>query len=239
MVAEENGDQALSTVAGLVGELSTLSSLVLGTDALDRVVWEAALLSVRSVESVAGCGVTVVRDDHLLSIMPAVAPYGRLENLQYESDAGPVLVAMGERRTVVVGRQDAAGWPAYRDLADELGVTGSLVVPLVVGDEVLGALSLYATDDADLDASRLFAELLADLVSTALSCMARQADQVKLTEELHTALESRAVIEQAKGMLMSRGHSADEAFTRLRRASQRRNTKLREVAALVVELGGL
>lgn len=228
----------LNSVSALVGELSELSSLVLATDALDRVVWEAAMLAVRSVGGVSGCGVTVTRDGSFLSIMPEVAPFGRLENFQYEHDAGPVLQAIRERRTVLVGSETAAQWPAYAELAQELGVGASLVVPLTVGDSVLGAMSLYADDTDVLSADRGFAELVADLTSTALSCMARQADQVKLGDELRTALESRAVIEQAKGMLMARGHTADEAFAVLRRISQNRNTKLREIAAVAVELGG-
>ncbi len=225
------------TVAGLVGELSELSALVLGTDALDRVVWEAAMLAVHAIDDVAACGVTVLREGAPQSIMPDQAPYGRLENFQYEHDAGPLLQAMQERRTITVGPDEAALWPAYAELVEELGVTASIVVPLRVGKDVLGALNLYATGPADLSASRAFAELVADLASTALSCMARQAEQVQLTEELRTALESRAVIEQAKGILMTRGHSPESAFGHLRRVSQNRNTKLREVAAIVVELG--
>lgn len=225
------------TVAGLVGELSALSALVLATDALDRVVWEAAMLAVHAIDDVAACGVTVLREGAPLSIMPEQASFGRLENFQYEHDAGPLLQAMRERRTVVVGPDEAARWPAYAELADELGVTASVVLPLRVGDDVLGALNLYATGPTDLRGTQAFGELVADLASTALSCMARQAEQVKLTDELRTALESRAVIEQAKGLLMARGFTADGAFGHLRRISQKRNTKLREVAAIVVELG--
>jgi GAF domain-containing protein len=230
------GEGENDTVAGLVTGLSELSSLVLGTDALDRVVWEAAMLAVHAADDVAACGVTVLREGAPLSIMPDEAPFGRLENFQYEHDAGPLLQAMRERRTVLVGPDEAAFWPAYADLARELGVTASIVVPLRVGDDVLGALNLYATGPVDLRGSQMFGELVADLASTALSCMARQAEQVKLTDELRTALESRAVIEQAKGLLMSRGHTPESAFGHLRRTSQNRNIKLRDVATIVVDL---
>lgn len=230
-------DAHRSTVSALVGELSQLSALMLTTDATDRVVWEAAMLAVRVADGVAACGVTVLRDGECASILPETAPYARLENFQYEHDAGPVLVAMRERRTVPVEPEDAAGWPAYADLAAELGVAATLVIPLSDGDTVLGALSLYAEKPGVLADARHLGELVADLASTAMSCMTRQANEVTLTEELRGALESRAVIEQAKGILMSRGHTADSAFAALRRASQNRNTKLRDIAALVVELG--
>jgi transcriptional regulator with GAF, ATPase, and Fis domain len=236
-VSEQSGGGAEpNTVASLVGELSTLSSLILGTDALDRVVWEAAVLAVRAIDEVDGCGVTVLRDGAPLSIMPGESDFAALENFQYEHGAGPIWQAMREHRTVVVTAHDAQGWPAYARCAGEAGVVTSVVMPLAAGDEVLGALSLYATSQVDLHGVRAHAEMVADLASTALSCMARHAQQVELTSELQTALESRAVIEQAKGMLMARGQSAEEAFATLRRASQNHNVKLRTVASMVVEM---
>lgn len=235
---DSTGRAEPNTVSALVGELSTLSSLMLGTDALDRVVWEAALLAVRSIEEVAGCGVTVIRDGMPLSIMPTEGRFSALEEFQYEHGAGPVWQAMQERRTVVTTRDAAAGWPAYAERASGLGVTTSLVMPLSVGDDVLGALSLYAITPVDLHDVARQAEMVADLASTALSCMARHTEQVKLGEELMAALESRAVIEQAKGLLMSGGRTADQAFATLRRASQNHNVKLRTVASMVVEMHG-
>lgn len=236
MTEHSGGAADPNTVASLVGELSTLSSLLLGTDALDRVVWEAAVLAVRAIDEVDGCGVTVLRDGAPLSIEPGRSGFAALENFQYEHGAGPVWQAMRERRTVVVTAADAEGWPAYARCADEAGVVTSIVIPLTAGDDVLGALSLYATTPVDLQGVRAHAEMVADLASTALSCMARHAQQVELTSELQTALESRAVIEQAKGMLMARGQSADEAFATLRRASQDHNVKLRTVASMVVQM---
>lgn len=236
---QADGGHAPNTVAALVGDLSSLSALMLGTDALDRVVWEAAMLAVRAIEEVDGCGVTVLRDGAPLSIMPSEAGYTALENFQYEHGAGPVWQAMQGRRTVVVAAGDAAGWPAYAREADEVGVVASVVVPLAVGDDVLGAMSLYATSAVDMEGVRARAEMVADLASTALSCMARHVRQVELSEELQHALESRAVIEQAKGLLMARGGSADDAFATLRRASQDHNVKLRTVASMVVQMRGV
>ena len=229
-------DPARVSVAGLVGELSSLSSLLLTSDSVDEVVWETAMLAVRGVDAVAGCGVTVFRDGTPVSIMQGVAPYGSLEQFQYVHGAGPLWQAMQERRTVAVGARQASGWPAYAGEVTELGIRSSLVVPLVAGDDVLGALNLYSTDVDELDDVRVFGELVADLAATAMSCMSRHSQQVTLSEELRRALDSRAVIEQAKGVLMTRGADADEAFATLRRISQDRNIKLREVATVVVDL---
>jgi GAF domain-containing protein len=187
---------------------------------------------------VAGCGVTVLRDGRPTSVMREVAPFTALEDVQYGAGVGPVPLALREHRVVTVDPETARTWPAYATCADELGVRSCLVVPLSAGGEVLGSLNLYATDPAvDLPAALPVARLAADLASTALTAVARHAAMTKLTEELRTALESRAVIEQAKGLLMARGNSDTEAFAMLRRLSQNHNIKLREVAALVVDLG--
>lgn len=232
-----SGDSRLGTVAALVSELSELTSLILATDALDKVVWEAAMLAVHAIDEVDACGVTVLRDGAPLSIMPDTAPYAKLEAYQYEHDGGPILAAITQRRTVVATLSQLQDqWPAYADLTRELDVSCSLVLPLVVGDDVLGALSLYSTAaDCDLTVAQNLGELVADLASTALSCMARHAEKTKLTEELQQALVSRAVIEQAKGVLIAtQDLDVDTAFTRLRRTSQNHNIKLRDVAASIV-----
>lgn len=228
----------LGTVAGLVSELSELTSLILATDALDKVVWEAAMLAVHAIDQVDACGVTVLRDGAALSIMPDTAPYAKLETYQYEHDGGPILAAIAQGRTVVTTLSQLQDqWPAYAALSRELDVSCSLVVPLIVGEEVLGALSLYSTAaDCDLTVAQNLGELVADLASTALSCVARHAEKTKLTEELQQALVSRAVIEQAKGVLIAtHGLDVDSAFTRLRRTSQNHNIKLRDVAAVIVD----
>ena len=239
MGSDRGGDDSrLGTVAGLVSELSELSSLMLATDALDKVVWEAAMLAVHAIDEVEACGVTVLRDGAPTSLMPGTAPYGKLEVFQYDHDAGPLFTAMAGRRTVVTtGSEAREQWPEYGALADRLGVSCSLIVPLVVGDEVLGALNLYATAGSeDLTAARNLGELVADLASTALSCMARHAEKTKLTDELRQALASRAVIEQAKGILIGvHGLEPDSAFDHLRRTSQNRNIKLRDVAVVIVD----
>ncbi len=87
-------DSRLGTVAGLVSDLSELTSLILATDALDKVVWEAGMLAVHAIDEVDACGVTVLREGAPLSIMPDTASYGALENYQYDHDAGPILASM-------------------------------------------------------------------------------------------------------------------------------------------------
>jgi GAF domain-containing protein len=227
-------DPGLNAVAGAIGRLAEVPP---DTDATDRVLWAATGQALSAAPGVGGRGLTVLRDGSPMSIMRERAPFSRLEEVQYAADTGPVPVALREHRVVAVDTRAARSWAPYASCAEEHGVRSCLVVPLSAAGEVLGSLNLYATEpDADLRAAVPIARLAADLASTALAAVARHAAMAKLTEELRTALESRAVIEQAKGLLMARGKSDGEAFARLRGLSQNHNIKLREVAALVVDL---
>src|SRR5205085_7455340 len=120
--------------------------------------------------------------------------------------------------------------------AVEAGVGSSLSAPLVVDGRALGGLNVYsarlnAFDATAEDTLRAFADRAAAVAANARDYWA----MVETTRQLETALESRAVIEQAKGMLMARqGCSPDEAFDILRRASQRNNRKLRDIASDIV-----
>lgn len=224
-------------VAAALAELADPAASAATSDDVDRVLWAAAQQALPGLPGVTGCGVTVVRDDRPVSIMRDAARFTPLEEIQYAAGVGPVPLALREGRVIAVDATLGRSWPPYASCADELGVRSCLVLPLSAGSEVLGSLNLYATDpDADLRAAQPAALLAADLASTALTAVTRHAAMTKLTEELRTALESRAVIEQAKGLFMARGLSDTEAFAQLRRLSQNHNIKLREVAALVVEL---
>lgn len=86
--------------------------------------------------------------------------------------------------------------------------------------------------DSHVDRAQAFATQAA----AALTVVVRQADQVRLSDQLRQALESRAVIDQALGIVMAQNRCDEAAaFAVLRNASQNRNKKLRDVAATVIE----
>jgi GAF domain-containing protein len=113
----------------------------------------------------------------------------------------------------------------------------SVTFPLVVRGEVIGELSFHAGDGEHFDETTaemmtLLAEQAAIVAVNALA----HASAIALALQLEEAMASRAVIEQAKGVLMARERcTPDDAFDMLRRASQRSNTKLREVAQQIVD----
>lgn len=110
-------------------------------------------------------------------------------------------------------------------------------MPLTVGDETYGAFNLYATEpyafsDADQDDAEVFATQAALVLGNARAYWGAY----QLAENLKTAMQSRATIEQAKGILMaSQRCGPDEAFATLTSTSQRSNIKLRELARRLVD----
>ncbi len=153
-----------------------------------------------------------------------------LELFQLQADQGPCLDSFSTGRQVRV--DDLATedrWPKFsRRAAEETGVASMLSFRLFAEGDTMGALNLYskqpsAFDDEALAIGSVFA------THAAVALAGAQQD-----EEMHKALQSRDVIGQAKGILMAQqGVSADEAFDILRRASQRMNIKLRELAERV------
>jgi hypothetical protein len=128
-------------------------------------------------------------------------------------------------------------WPQFTDNALAHGVRCSLSLPLTGTRGVAGALNLYAPrpdafDRAAQERARIFAATAAGAVAVAQ----RIADQTALSQDLRTALANRSIIDQAIGILMSQNRlAAEQAFDVLRRTSQNRNIKLRDVAARLVE----
>ena len=161
-----------------------------------------------------------------------------LDAAQYDEGDGPCLVAAREERIVQV--DDVAAetcWPAFSKAALAQGVVSSLSIPLVLNDGgTFGGLNYYAVaagafEDSDLHIAQTFAGQASVVVANAIAYW-RAFDQA---EQLTYAMEHRAEIEQAKGILMATQRcTADEAFDLLRRASQRENRKLRDVAAEIV-----
>ncbi|GGC03088.1 GAF and ANTAR domain-containing protein [Cellulomonas carbonis] len=166
------------------------------------------------------------------------ASAAHVDGLQLMAGEGPCAQAHATVETVVSG----ALWrdPRWPRLAERLSpddAASCLAVPVVAEDGVLGVLNSYSsTPDAFGAVDVHVGELLGHTVGAVLTSLRQQEQLQTLTEQLNTALESRAVIDQAKGIVMARRRcSSDEAFEHLARLSQQRNVKLREVARLIVD----
>ncbi|MGY1688734.1 ANTAR domain-containing protein [Geodermatophilus sp. SYSU D01105] len=127
-------------------------------------------------------------------------------------------------------------WPRLRRLLTDAGVRSVLAVPAQLPDERWVVLNVYSDRPGAFtgDSMRL-GELVAAAVAAMLREVAERAALERLAAGLETALTSRAVIDQAKGVLIARtGASAEESFARLARLSQALNVKVRDLAPMVV-----
>ncbi|NUT50924.1 MAG: GAF and ANTAR domain-containing protein [Saccharothrix sp.] len=160
---------------------------------------------------------------------------GRVDQVQYDTGEGPCLTALFQHRMVAVPDLAADGrWPAFSALASRMGVSSMLSFRLYVRDDDLGALNLYAPEVEAFGEESEHVGLL--FASHAAVAMADAQQQEHLVEAVHT----RDLIGQAKGILMERHKlTADQAFTLLVRASQRTNTKLRDLADQLTRTGDL
>jgi transcriptional regulator with GAF, ATPase, and Fis domain len=163
-----------------------------------------------------------------------------LDQCQYERGDGPCMQAAARHETVEIPdmRTDDR-WPDFLDGAVARGCLSSLSVPLPLHEGIDGALNLYAHEPQAFDQrSKGFAERFASYAAVAAGNMLVVASTLSRVENLQAALASRAVIDQAKGILMERYKiTADAAFRRLVKASMDTNTKVRDIAHLVVESG--
>ena len=127
-------------------------------------------------------------------------------------------------------------WPQFAPAALKAGFVSVHALPMRLRSKVLGALGLFGTTTGDLDPDDLsLGQALADVASVALVQGKVAADQRSVNEQLQTALDSRIVLEQAKGVIAQRGSlQMDEAFVVLRRYARDHNLRLTAVAEAVV-----
>jgi len=161
-----------------------------------------------------------------------------VDGAQLQAGEGPCLLAYETGRTVVcddLGHDER--FDRLAPLALPLGVMAVLGCPIRSDRHCLGVLNVYARrSDAFDDRDRAVADLLVSAVLAVVQETRDRRELTELSEQLREALRTRAVIDQAKGILMNRDRlGPEEAFARLVDASRRRNTKLRDVARHVVE----
>lgn len=165
-----------------------------------------------------------------------------LDESQYSRGYGPCLHAAGSGEWVEVGdaRTDTR-WREYMERAVECGSLSSLSVPLPIAEGISGALNIYAREPHAFSAgSRSVAEQLVPYAAVAAANIHAYESARELADNLQVALESRAVIDQAKGVLMERYKlTPDQAFQLLAQTSMKTNTKVRWVADHLVRTGEL
>lgn len=192
-----------------------------------------------AVLGLAGSGVSLVVDDQLVFATAVPGGFAALEQTQQASQEGPCVQACRTGQVVAVA--DLSGesnrWDAYRAVASDLGVGAVAGIPMSLSGQVVGALNLYASGKRDWSAEDLAAvQVLADMATGFLINASQLRQQEQLSEQLQHALDSRVVIEQAKGIVATtHKESVDRAFDRIRKHARGSNTTLRSVAEAIVQ----
>ena len=221
--------------------LRALAGIVAGEATQDAVLRRTCDVTRNVIEGAASVSVTLLDSDQPRTAAATDDLALQADAAQYDNNGGPCLeAARGVEAVLVPDMADESRWPGYVAAAP-LDVRASLSVPLGAESGVVGALNIYSTAADAFDAETV--DVAVELAQYA-GIVATTADQydraTKLVDQMQRAMESRAVIEQAKGILMAQRHcSADEAFEVLVRLSQETHRKLRELAeALVAQAVG-
>jgi ANTAR domain/GAF domain len=203
-------------------------------------------LAERCVEilEVDAAGIMLTDQADQLRVVAASSEQTRLlELLQLQSDRGPCLDCFATGEPVVVAdlAAQADQWPVFADAAVKAGFTGVLALPMRLRERVIGAMNLFTRPSARPDAlgemkDRELGQALADVATIGILGQRAAREHELLSQQLQVALNSRVIIEQAKGMLAERcGLSVDQAFTLLRDYARRTNRKLADVAQAVTD----
>jgi len=221
-------------VDDVTGALESLSEVLSQEEELEVILHRVCHQVIHAVPDAHMASVTLLRAGGPETVAVTDDHANTVDEAQYQAGEGPCLEAAETEQIVRVAVPEATRrWPQFAEAAANHGVASYLSAPLFIDSEYHGSLNLYGEQPhgfRKLDAALL--ELYTTAAEAALHSARRYLKARESTGQLREALESRAVIDQAKGILMAlRGISAEDAFAVLVKESQRENVKLRDVAA--------
>jgi GAF domain-containing protein len=241
---EPTGEQCDAVEDGLRTGVRGVTATAAGAG-VEELLAAVAGFTAQAIPGVDGVAVAVLScptDGSLPRIQSwvATAEFVRpIDSVQYETfGEGPCLTCIQLRRPVVSGALGSdQRWPRFGGRVARLGVRSALSLPLLIADQVVGAINCFAFDrdvfgEDAVHVGAQFARPAAVSVYNAQMLVEARAT----VDRLNRALENRPVIDQAIGIIRARtGVSTDDGFDRLRQISQSQNTKLHVVAQQLVE----
>ena len=223
-------------LAALTEFAETLTTHYDVADVLDELTSRAA-----TVLDATGAGVSLGDAKGELAFATASSEMvSRIERVQEQSQLGPCWAAYRTQTLVLITdvaeRED---WPEYRAVCLEEDIRSVAGIPMVWDGRSFGALNVYREGPRFWTETEIAAAGILANMATSYVAHASQLDEAKrLNEQLQEALDSRVVIEQAKGLLAGeRGVTLNEAFESLRRHARSHHASLRAVAEAVVQVG--
>ena len=217
---------------------SDLAQITLSDNTLETVMEHIARLAKRTLPGAPEVSVTLMERGQAKTVAFTGQMAMDLDERQYERGFGPCMASVEGGEPVVINDMSAdERWADWSAEATRYGAMSSLSIPVPVQREVSAALNIYSTQANTFDADAVkLATTFGAYAGVALANMHLYQAQSVVAEQLQDAMKSRAVIEQAKGVLMGQRHcSAEEAFNLLVTLSQHSNRKLRDVAQAVLD----
>ena len=213
-------------------------TLVVGFDVIDFL----HVLTNRSAQllDVSAAGLLLADPRGELRVVAASSEAARLlELFQIQNDQGPCLDCFRSGRPVAAAdlAAEAARWPRFAPAARQAGFAAVQALPMRLRDQVIGALNLCRADPGILAPADIrVGQALADVATISLLHERSMRHSDTLNEQLQTALNSRMIIEQAKGKLAERlGVDMDQAFSLLRDRARTSNRRLSDLARAFVD----
>ena len=239
MASSQDPQAALAAEA-----LERLGRLSLRELSMDDLLQTVAELTNRAMPGDPGTSVTLLVRDRPTTVATTGQLAVDLDESQYDRGHGPCLhAARSGELTEITDTRTETRWRDYLPRAVEHGNLSSLSIPLAIDQEeqVTGALNIYARRAHAFDEdSRSVATRFGPYASVAAGNLYAYQSARRTADNLQAALESRAVIDQAKGVLVERYRlTPDQAFQMLARASMNANRKVRDVADELVRTGEL
>lgn len=212
-------------------------TLVAGYDTVDLL--QSLVESCRDLLAISEAGILLSSSDGDLELVASTSESASLvEAFQLGAYAGPPRESFVTGRRVSVSDWDGTPveWQRFRDRATELGYTAIDALPMRLRDTTIGSLSLLRSRPGELDETDIItAQALADVATIGILHERALRESSVLVQQLQGALNSRVVIEQAKGVVsFTRGVSVDEAFDIIRAYARSNRLGISEVADKLV-----
>src|SRR5258705_9761817 len=223
--------------------LRGVAGLVAGARGVIDLLGDVAEFAAQAIPGVDGVGVALIQSHDgtpRIQTWAVTAEFVHdIDVIQYEElNEGPCITCMEVRRAIVSGSLGSdSRWPRFGGRGARMAIHSALSLPLMVGDEVIGAINTYARprDAFGEHAVQLGSQFAGPAAVSGYNAQLLARAQER-TRALQRALDRRAGIDQAIGIIRSRSRfSAQVAFDRLTRMSQTENIKLNLVAERMVE----
>jgi hypothetical protein len=221
-----------------IDAFAELARIVVDAEPPDQTLRRIARLAKQTLGDIEDVSLTVIENGRARSVVFTGALAVELDERQYEIGFGPCTDAAKSGQTIVVDTGEPDGpYGEFARVANRAGVRHVISVGMPLDQRSAGGLNIYSSAEAPVSQAVLEqAEVFAGYAAVVVANITSHAAAVNEATHLRKAMESRAVIEQAKGMIMVRDRcTADEAFMVLTRISQHRNIKLRDLAQGIVD----